>query len=190
MNGMLKITRESDSRVNKCIMHRVADIAGGVGIDTSVLGGSALLEGTPLGKGSNGLFKVVKTVAVVEAASNSATEIKVAKGHHFVAGDKISDGVKNAQEISSINKTNASYDVITLGTTLGGALAVGDVLFEANSGAKTLAVTPLAVAGSSYDVEAGENLFVDAWVMAVVKEGNAPVVNSTIKSALTTVIYV
>ncbi len=188
--GMLEIKREKDSRVVKCILHRVADIPGGVGIDTANLGGNALKEGTPLGKGSNGLYKVVKTAKVTENASNSATSIKVAKGHHFIAGDKISNGTANAQTISSIDKTNAAYDVITVGTTLGAALSVGDVLFEANSGATTLAVTPICVAGSNYDVEAGKNLFVDAWVIAVVLEGNAPVVNSTIKTALKTVVYV
>lgn len=187
---MLKIKREADTRVTKCILHRVADIPGGVSIDTSKLGGAVLKEGTPLGKGSDGLYLVVKTAVVAENAGSSATEIKVAKGHHFLAGDKISNGTANAQTISSIDKSNASYDVITVGTTLGAALTAGNVLIEANSGAATLAVTPIAVAGSSYDVTAGENLFVDAWLIAVVKEGSAPAVSTAIKTALKTVVYV
>lgn len=188
--GMLEIKREKDSRVVKCILHRVADIPGGVSIDTSNLGGDALKEGTPLGLGSNGLYKVTKTAVVTENASNTATTIKVAKGHHFIAGDKISNGTVNAQTISSIDKTNAAYDVITVGTTLGAALTAGNVLIEANSGAATLAVTPTVIAGSNYDVEAGKNLFVDAWCIAVVKEANAPAVTSAIKTALKTVVYV
>ena len=46
-----------------------------------------------------------------------------------------------------------------------------------------------AIAGSNYDVKAGENLFVDAWIHAVVREGNAPVVDAGIKSALKNVSY-
>jgi hypothetical protein len=188
--GMLKIKREADTRVTKCILHRVADIPGGVSIDTSKLGGATLKEGTPLGKGSDGLYLVVKTAVVTENATSSATDIKVAKGHHFLAGDKISNGTANAQTIASIDKSNASYDVITVSTTLGAALTAGNVLIEANSGAATLAVSPIAVAGSSYDVAAGENLFVDAWLIAVVKEDSAPAVSTAIKTALKTVVYV
>lgn len=188
---MLTIKRNSDTRVVKCIMHRVADIVGGVTVDVSKCGGALLREGTPMGEGSNGLKRVVKTVKVVAATSATTdTQYKVEKGHHFIAGDKISDGVKNAQEIASIDKSNAAYDVITVSTTLGGALAIGDVLFEAATGAKTLAVTPTCIAGSTYDVEANSNLFVDAWVMAVVKASNAPAVNAAIKTALPAVIYV
>lgn len=186
----LTIKRNSDSRAIKCIMHRVADIVGGVCVDVSKLGGSVLLEGTPMGKGSNGLYRVVKTAVVVADATSSDTEYQVAKGHHFLAGDKISDGNKNAQTISSIDKSNAAYDVITVGTTLGGALSEGDVLFEANSGAKTLAVTPICIAGSTYDVEASTNLFVDAWCIAAVRAANAPAVNSAIKTAMPAVVYV
>ena len=55
---------------------------------------------------------------------------------------------------------------------------------------KTAAVAPVAIVGESYDVIPGENLFVNAWVIGVVKESVAPVVNDTIKSALKGVIFV
>lgn len=46
----MQIKRKKDNRVVKCILHRVADIPGGVTVETATLGGKALFEGTPLGK--------------------------------------------------------------------------------------------------------------------------------------------
>ena len=57
----LTIKRKKDNRVVKCILHRVADIPGGVTVSVANLGGSALFEGTPLAKGANGLYVVCKT---------------------------------------------------------------------------------------------------------------------------------
>ena len=45
----LTIKRAKDNRVVKCILHRIADIPGGVTVKTANLGGTALFEGTPLG---------------------------------------------------------------------------------------------------------------------------------------------
>lgn len=87
---MLKIERKSDSRVIKAIIHRLADIPGGVTVSVATLGGAALQEGTPLCIGSNGLYNVVKTGKVVTAYS-SGTSLEIAKGHHFKVGDKIAD---------------------------------------------------------------------------------------------------
>ena len=40
------------------------------------------------------------------------------------------------------------------------------------------------------DVKDGDNLFVSAWVIGVVREATAPIVNAAIKSALKTIAYV
>ena len=47
----LRIQRKKDNRVVKCVLHRVADIPGGVTVKVADLGGNALFEGTPLGNG-------------------------------------------------------------------------------------------------------------------------------------------
>ena len=49
---------------------------------------------------------------------------------------------------------------------------------------------PIAVVGADEYVTEGDNLFVSAWVVGVVREANAPAVNDTIKSALKCVAYV
>lgn len=186
----LTIKRKKDNRVVKCILHRVADIPGGVTVQVANLGGSALFEGTPIGKGSNGLYVVCKTAQVITEATEAATTYEVAKGHHFKVGDRFATAACNGQTITAIDKTDAAKDVITVGTTLGAKIIAGTCAFESSGANKTLKVTPVAIAGSNYDVENGDNLFVDAWVIGVVKEANAPAVDNAIKSALKSIVYV
>ncbi len=186
----LTIKRKKDNRVVKCVLHRVADIPGGVTVKVADLGGSALLEGTPLGKGSNGLYVVCKTAQVITQANNSAKDYKVAKGHHFKVGDRFATAACNGQTITKIDKTDAAKDTITLQATLGEEIKAGTCAFESSGANKTLKVTPVAIAGSNQDVEGGENLFVDAWVIGVVKAANAPIVDDSIKSALKSIVYV
>lgn len=186
----MQVKRKKDNRVVKCIVHRIADIPGGVTVETSKLGGKALFEGTPLGKGENGLYNVVKTAQIVAAATATATAYEVAKGHHFKTGDRFSAGGANGQLITTIDKSDPAKDTITLSATLGKAVAVGDVAFESAGANTTLKVQPLTVAGSNRDVDPdGDNLWVDAWLIGVVRESNAPVVDDAIKSALKGIIY-
>lgn len=277
----LKIERKSDSRVIKAILHRIADIPGGVTINVADLGGSLLQEGTPICVGSNGMYNVLKTAKVVTEYVNG-TSLEIAKGHHFKVGDKIANeaGTMYAN-ITAIDKTtNADKDVLTLtaqfaagmavGTKLilatvvtnathtgvayaqaenntptvlvkkGHSLVVGDyikgatmtgkiiadidrfgselydtITLGANTGAVVAANealtavtaangevvknytvitkqagTALAIVGSNEDVVAGDNLFVPAWLIAVVKEANGPVVTDAIKAQLSQIKYV
>lgn len=190
---MLNIKRNSDSRAVKAILHRVADIPGGVGVDTGELSGAALLEGTPLGhSASDGLYHVVKTALIVTDAANDATTYDVAKGSHFKVGDRFGTDGANGQLITAIDKTtNADKDVITVGTTLGVAITAASktVAFETSGANKVAKFTPVAIAGSSYTLD-GSNLFVDAWVIAVVREGVGPAVSATVKASLKGIHYV
>lgn len=284
---MLKISRSNDSRVVKAILHRIADIPGGVAVRASVLGGPSLMEGTPLSIGTNGLLKVIKTAKVAEAYTSGDPSIKVEKGSHFVAGDKLSDAdYTDVTVIASIDKSNAAYDLLTLtANTLSVNLALGDPIIEcfsfininathdgvvqgahstitvtqikvdkghtfvvgdiiAGTGAdpmtgktitgidrgddtwdlitvsaqigkaladdealisvtqvsgtteKNYTVTTVrklaaavAIVGSNYDVKTDENMHVDAWVQAVVREANGPILTDAIKSDLKGIIY-
>lgn len=189
----LRIKRQSDTRQVPCIVHRVADIPGGVTIDITTLGGSILYEGTPIAVGTSGKYNVVKTAKVVTEAANDATAYEVAKGHHFKVGDSIGAGDK-AYTITAIDKTtNADKDVLTIGTTLGVVTAVGTVLYQATADSATTMTakaTPVAIVGSSYDVVASENLICEAFVIAVVKETNAVPVATAQKTALKSIIYI
>ena len=71
-----------------------------------------------------------------------------------------------------------------------GAVGAGTCAFESSGANKTLKNTPVAIAGSNYDVESGDNLFVDAWVIGVVNTATAPAVSDAHKQALKTIAYV
>lgn len=186
---MLTIKRANDTRVVKCIQHRVADIPGGVTVSVkNLVGGANLLEGTPLAKGTDGVFVVVKTAQIVTDADASATAYEVAKGSLFAVGDKFAvDG--NVATITAIDTSDSAKDVITVDATLGVAVSAGACAYESDDSGK-LANTPIAIAGSNYTVVADTNLFVDAWVIATVLEDNAPAVNDDIKTALKNIVYV
>jgi hypothetical protein len=277
---MLKIERNSDSRVIKAILHRIADIPGGVTVNVSDLGGAVLVEGTPLAVGSNGMYNVLKTGKVVTEYVNG-TSLEIAKGHHFKVGDKIAnEAATMTATITAIDKTtNAAKDVVTLAaqfsagmavnakiilvTTVtdathtgaayaqaenntptvlvkkGHGLVVGDyikgatmtgklisdinrfsselydtITLAANTGAVVAANealtavtagngttvqnytvitkqtgTAVAIVGNNEDVAASTNLFVPAWLIAVVDESNGPVVTDTIKAQLSGIKY-
>lgn len=187
---MLTIKRAKDNRVVKCVLHRIADIPGGVTVKVANLGGTALFEGTPLGMGADGLWNVCKTAQVITEANASATTYEVAKGHHFKVGDRFATADCNGQTITSIDKSDPAKDVITVGTTLGATVKAGTCAFESSGANKVLKVSPAVVAGSNMDVEPGSNLWVDAWVIGVVKKAVAPIVNTTIEAALKGVVYV
>lgn len=89
--------------------------------------------------------KIVVNILVVEAADTAATSIKIAKGSYLVAGMFIGNGSKGAK-VTAIDKTNVDYDVVTVEATIGAALKVGDVLFEATAVGGT---TPKNLANSA-----------------------------------------
>jgi hypothetical protein len=128
---MLKISRTNDSRVVKAILHRIADIPGGVAVKASVLGGPSLVEGTPLAAGTNGLMEVIKTARVAEAYTATGASIKVAKGSHFIVGDKFADpAYTDFATISAVDRSNAAYDLLTLSDTMSINLALNSVIIE------------------------------------------------------------
>ena len=169
---MLKIERKSDSRIIKAIIHRLADIPGGVTVSVATLGGAALQEGTPLCIGSNGLYNVVKTGKVVTAYS-SGTSLEIAKGHHFKVGDKIADEWATMHAtITAIDKTtNADKDVVTLAGAFSHNLAKGAKLIlvtvTENANVQHGAVVQGAVSATdakSFKVDKGHTLAVGVYV--------------------------
>lgn len=186
----LKIKRQSDTRVVHACTHNLADIPNGVTVKSAeLIAGGVLKEGTALGKGSDGLYHVVKTALVVENVGSSGTSIKVAKGHHFKVGDFVMSALNGkAYAISAIDTTtNATYDTITIGTTIG-AIAKDVVIMEAveeqSSSGAAFKYAPKALAGDSYDVKALENHLVSAVTIGQFKEAVCPPLSEAIKSAL------
>jgi hypothetical protein len=168
-------TRTDETRGADPWIKILEDIPGGVCVAISDLGAgtTTIKSGTVIGKGSNGLFNVVKQAVVYTQAGNTATTIPVKKGHLLKVGNKIfaTAGSKNYAITAIDSTTSALYDTITIGTTLGAVLAVGDVIYEgvASEGAATgaLLYTPYAITRNDVtftSASSGENVFVAAVV--------------------------
>lgn len=176
----MTVKRVKDSRTPKVLMHKIADIRGGVSVNVSELGGDYLPEGAVLSAPVSGVCHVVKVAVVAEAVAADGVTVKVAKGHHFKAGDYVmaAEGAA-AVTISAIDGSNAGYDALTIDAALG-ELSAGDCLAQSGvastAGQKKSALkyAPLAVNGTGKPVRQGENLDTDAWVMAVTKGNTLP----------------
>ena len=96
--------------------------------ETNIPSGMVWLpKGAPLALLANGKVAVCKTAKVYENASNSATELKVYKGHIFKVGDTIAGSA-----ISAIDTSNASFDKLTI-SALSKAAKANDVLDDGTS---------------------------------------------------------
>lgn len=83
----MTVKRRRDTSLRRVILQRVADIPGGVAVNTKDLGGDYLFEGTPISKPEGGMCHVVKTAKLYADLASDDTAIKVEKGHHFKTGD-------------------------------------------------------------------------------------------------------
>lgn len=171
----MTVQRRKDTKVPRVFMHKIADIRGGVSVKISELGGDYLHEGAVLSAADNGICHVVKIAEVVEQAENSATAIKVKKGHNFVIGNIVmADEGEKAYAITGIDTTGSkTYDTITVKTTLGEVIPIGSFLIEAKaeSTATTSALKyiPQSMVGTGKPIVSGQNIDTDAWVIGVTK---------------------
>ena len=193
--GFMRIQRKQDERIAHACTHNLADIPNGVTVCVAdLIPGIPLREGSAIGPDEAGLYHLVKTARVTEAATNAATEYKVAKGHHFKVGDFVMIKTGGASyAITGIDSTPATHDIITVGTTLGKAVAVGGTLTQAKAESATTSAfkyTPVAACGDSYDVEALTNTPIAAVTFGQFKAALCPAVSDDIKAALTTVKFI
>lgn len=176
----MTVNRRKDTKTPKVLMHKVADIRGGVSVNVSELGGDYLREGAILSAPVDGICHVVKIAVVVADVAAADKTIKVEKFHNFKAGDFVMlDENSAAVKISSIDDSNKAYDTLTVATALG-AISKGAQVVEASAAstaeAKTSALkyVPLAVVGTGKRIEPKTNLDTDAWVIAVTKGNPVP----------------
>lgn len=156
----MQIERITEGAAKNAFFHKIADIPGGVTVKTSGLTATELPEGTPIAKGANGLYLPIATGKVVEAAGAAAVTYAVAKGNVFIVGDKIAKSTSVNVNITAIDRTDANKDVITVDATLG-AKAVDSTVTAGGVGAA------VAVTGSTEKIRKNNDLYVSAWVIAV-----------------------
>lgn len=174
----MTVTRRKDTGTSKVIVHRIADIRGGVSVVTSEIVSDFLPEGTAISTpDSNGKSHIIKWAKVQADAGATATKYKVVKGHQFKVGDVVMLATSAAAyAITAIDTTNSAYDELTVGTTLTAA-STGAYLYQASAaGASGSAYkyAAAAITGTGKQVIANQNFDVDAWVIAVTKGNDMP----------------
>ena len=176
----MQVNRRKDVRTPRVLMHRIADIRGGVSVKASELGGDFLYEGAVLSAADEkGLCHVVKIAQVVAEVGASDKAIKVKKGHNFAKGDFIMTKVGGvAYDITAIDTEGSkTFDTITVSTTLG-AIPTGGFIIEAKaeSTATTseLKYVPQSINGTGKPFTQKSNLDTDAWLFAVTKGNPLP----------------
>lgn len=171
-------------------------VAGGT-VAVGDLTQTVLSAGTPVGKDTNGLYHVVKVAQSQANATNSATSYRVLKGHNFKVGNIFTTGLlKPAYPITAIDTSNASYDTITVSTTLGVAItaANNDMFIEATAEASgntsAWKYTPVGFVGFDAEIKAGDNLMVQIVVRGTINTSVAPPLHADLKTALPLFRYV
>lgn len=144
---------------------------GGFSLDTTGLildapgAESVIPAGSPIAfDESTRVAKLLKTAKVYENATNTATAIKVYKGHQLKAGDYVGAVVGGKAYDITIDTSNADYDVVTVSTTLGVALTADtSYLFQSSATGATAAalkVSPTGLLWSDAKVAVGESVSV------------------------------
>lgn len=133
-------------------------------VTTGLFPGQIIPPGTPLIYDESQRTATLGHFAkMYAAASNSATSYQVNKGHNLIVGDNLAAVTGGAAEaITAIDPTNAAYDTITVGTTLGVAVTVGESLFASTAAGESAAALP-AFNGLLYE----ETLFEGPYQVAV-----------------------
>lgn len=194
----LKITSRRDTPQILIEVKFHEDFAGGGTLDITNLTKDDVIQRGVLGSFSEAtrLFTVLKTFKVFEAAADDATAYKIYKAVNeqpnlAKVGDIIAvkeGGVASA--ITAIDNTNADYDILTVGATLGVEVAVDDALFESSEAGATAAKVKVEVNGwLREDADVDDNEFVSVGRIGTLYERRLPCavpadVKSTVKGAI------
>lgn len=164
-----KITNRSDAPTAPVEVTFIEDFPGGGTLAaTGLSAGDVIQKGTLVAfNESTRIATVVKSAVLAEAADATAVDYKVAKKvngqpHNLKVGEFIA-AVKGGKSyaITAIDTSDAGFDKLTIGTTLGVALEVGTVLMDSkSSGAAAGALKTIPNGWLRDDAEIGENEFV------------------------------
>ncbi|PSR54160.1 hypothetical protein AHMF7605_11825 [Adhaeribacter arboris] len=114
---------------------QMSAVQGGFGLDrTGLPDGYVIPAGCPMiANETTRLAKPLVVGTVVETAGGSATTYKVNKNSPLAIGQNFAAKPGNkAYPITAIDKTNADYDVVTVGTTIG-AVNAGELVFASST---------------------------------------------------------
>ena len=189
------ITSSSDTERNLSVELILEDIPGGGVVEKDDFASDAteMQEGSLLGVDANGIYHVIKTAAVVAAASG-ATTLVVPIGHKFKVGDIVTDTAKTitASAITAIAASGTTHSNLTV-TAIGAALAAGAIItVGAATGASgtAFAYSPVGIATNTVDLSKS-NTGCGIMVRGRVREAILPhPVDATLKAYLPLVRFV
>jgi len=156
MSGGLGITRTYFSNS--------APVWQGTNKDIQILQGGCLLDVTGLTTGaeikagallvhseSTRLATVLHTAKSYLTAASNAVVYQVEKGHTIIVGDYLASGAVGgkAYAVTAIDASNANYDILTVGTTIG-VVTAGDTLYASTATGATASALP-AINSRLYD---------------------------------------
>lgn len=166
---------------------------GGFALDTTGLtDGTVLLPGTPMGFDEiTRKARVVKTAELYENAGASDVAYKVKKGHLFKVGEYLAAVLAGkAYAITAINTSEAEYDTLTVGTTLGVALTAGVGLFQSSATGASAAAYIVTPKGLLYDRVVSEaSATLSVVIRGTVYARRAPKVPDAMRSALPLIVF-
>jgi hypothetical protein len=164
---------------------------GGFLLDTTgFAAGVVIPAGTPMVyNAATRTAKAVKVGTFQANATNTATTYQVAKGHSYAVGDNFAAVIGGkAYPITAIDTTNAAYDVITVGTTLGVAITAGQLNFG-SSATGAAAASFGGVNGLLYDeVTTGTGVSCSVVIRGTVHARRVPY-STDLEAALPRIIY-
>lgn len=167
----MTVKRRKDSNVPHVMIHKIADVRGGVSVKTADLPSDVdfLPEGTFLERPDGGICSVKKYAMLYEETQVTATSVKIEKGSLLNVGDIIAgDGINDNVKVVAITR-DGSYDTITtdkkIGSEASGKIGVGTYIYRGGvSNGNAYAVT-----GTGMPICKGDNINVDAWLIGVMR---------------------
>lgn len=174
----MTVQRRKDTQTPRVFIHKIADVRGGVSVNSAELGSDWLPEGTVVSQPVNGICHAVKVAEVSTAVDESGTVISVKKGSLFNVGDFVLTKVGDkASKITAIDKSGKADDKITILASLG-SIELGGFIAEASEASSTttsaLKYEPFAVVGTGKPILPNDNINTDAWVIGVTKGNPLP----------------
>ena len=187
----MKITSSSTPKFTKYVLTEIADIPGGVSIDTTnLVNGKQVLIGQGVTAPSSGLRKVCKQFTLLAGSTTTALKVESDKNQAKVS-DVIGVVGGAAYAVTSIT-TSGDVDTINLATAIG-AVATGDILVQCASAVASGAVAlnvPVAILKEGFVVDKDQTFVqVPALTHANVLKGALPASSLTVLKGIVEVAY-
>lgn len=155
---MLGIKKETASYNPEAFQLVLETAQGGFTLDETVLAaGTIIKQGTVFGfDESTRKAKPFKGGVLQANATNVATTYRIMKGSNVAVGQSLNLTGGTARAITVVDTSNANYDELTVGTTIGVAGTAGDTMFLTDDGyskAKGLLMNDVEVPATGYTSE-------------------------------------